>query len=57
MCHDAEGVSDFATRLIVMTQGSIICDGPLADVFAQDDIMRTAAVMPPQITQVARVLS
>lgn len=57
VCHDMEVVSDFATRLIVMTQGSIIADGPLADVFAQDDIMRAAAVMPPQVTQVARVLS
>ena len=57
VCHDMEVVSDFATRLIVMTQGSIIADGPLADVFAQDDIMRAAAVMPPQVTQVARILS
>ncbi|MFC2629528.1 MAG: ABC transporter ATP-binding protein, partial [Lancefieldella rimae] len=57
VCHDMEVVSDFATRLIVMTQGSIIADGPLAEVFAQDDIMRAAAVMPPQVTQVARVLS
>ena len=57
VCHDMEVVSDFATRVIVMTQGSIIADGPLADVFAQDDIMRAAAVMPPQVTQVARVLS
>ena len=57
VCHDMEVVSDFATRVIVMTQGSIIADGPLADVFAQDDIMRAAAVMPPQVTQVARILS
>ena len=57
VCHDMEVVSDFATRLIVMTQGSIIADGPLTDVFAQDDIMRAAAVMPPQVTQVARILS
>ena len=57
VCHDMEVVSDFATRLIVMTQGSIIADGPLTDVFAQDDIMRAAAVIPPQVTQVARILS
>ena len=57
VCHDMEVVSDFATRVIVMTQGSIIADGSLADVFAQDDIMRAAAVIPPQVTQVARILS
>lgn len=57
VCHDMEVVSDFASRAAVMAHGSLIADGPLAEVFAQDAVMRLAAIEPPQVVQVARVLS
>ncbi len=56
-CHDMEVVSDFASRAAVMAHGSLIADGPLAEVFAQNAVMRLAAIEPPQVVQIARVLS
>lgn len=57
VCHDMEVVSDFASRVAVMAHGSLIADGPLAEVFAQNAVMRLAAIEPPQVVQIARVLS
>ncbi|WP_328585282.1 ABC transporter ATP-binding protein [Olsenella massiliensis] len=57
VCHDMEVVSDFATRLVVMADGRVIADGDVADVFADERVMRAASVRPPEIARLARRLS
>lgn len=57
VCHDMEVVSDFADRLVVMANGEILGRGTCADVFANDDLMQSAFVEPPQAIALAKKLS
>ncbi|MDW8062852.1 MAG: energy-coupling factor transporter ATPase [Candidatus Caldarchaeum sp.] len=54
--HDMRLVSEFADRVVVMSEGRIILDGPPADVFSRSEILSTASIKPPQITQLAHRL-
>ena len=56
VCHDMEVVSDFADRLVVMANGEILGRGTCADVFANDDLMQSACVEPPQAIALAEKL-
>lgn len=55
--HDMRLVSEFADRVVVMSNGKIILDGPPDEVFAQKEILSSASIKPPQITQLAQRLS
>ena len=57
VCHDMEVVSDFADRLVVMANGEILGRGTCADVFANDDLMQSAFVEPPQAIALAKKLA
>lgn len=57
VCHDMEVVSDFADRLVVMANGEILGRGTCADVFANDGLMRSAFVEPPQAIALAKKLA
>lgn len=57
VCHDMEVVSDFADRLVVMANGEILGRGTCADVFANDDLMQSAFVEPPQAIALAKRLA
>lgn len=57
VCHDMEVVSDFADRLVVMANGEILGCGTCADVFANDDLMQSAFVEPPQAIALAKRLA
>ena len=52
VCHDMEVVSDHARRVVAMTEGRVIGDGPAGDVLRDRDILRRAPLMPPQILQI-----
>lgn len=53
VCHDMEVVADYAKRVIVMTGGQVIDDGPTFEVLRRPEIMRRADLIPPQIVDVA----
>lgn len=53
VCHDMEVVLDFADRAVVMAQGGIIADGPVREIFVQQDILQRASLMPPQICELS----
>lgn len=57
VCHDMEVVSDFANRLVVMANGEILGRGTCADVFANDGLMQSAFVEPPQAIALAKRLA
>lgn len=57
VCHDMEVVSDFADRLVVMANGENLGRGTCADVFANDGLMQSAFVEPPQAIALAKRLA
>ena len=57
VCHDMEVVSDFAERVVVMTQGRIVGQGPTGQIFADAQLMREASVTPPQVIDLAERLA
>lgn len=57
VCHDMEVVSDFADRLVVMANGEILGRGTCADAFANDGLMQSAFVEPPQAIALAKKLA
>ena len=54
--HDMDLVAQYADRLIVMTEGRIIADGPKRDVFDMHEELDQAFLRPPQITQLSQLL-
>lgn len=57
VCHDMEVVSDHARRVVAMTEGRVIGDGPAGDVLRDRDILRRAHLMSPQIMQIGMGLT
>ena len=57
VCHDMEVVSDFAQRLVVMTDGRILERGNANQIFADDALMRAAYVEPPQVVALSKELA
>jgi len=51
--HDMEIVLDFAKRILVVSGGKLIADGKTADIFRSSDAMKSASLVPPQITELA----
>ncbi|UCC69472.1 MAG: ATP-binding cassette domain-containing protein [Armatimonadota bacterium] len=48
--------AEYAHRVIVMHQGRILLDAPTRSAFAQTDVLRQAAIIPPQIVRLCRRL-
>ena len=51
-----EVVLDYASRAVVMAGGKLLADGPVSDVFRQDELMEKASILPPQMISLARRL-
>lgn len=49
VCHDMEVVYDFASRIIVMSDGFNRADGNPVELFENSELMKQASVAPPQI--------
>jgi energy-coupling factor transporter ATP-binding protein EcfA2 len=54
--HDMDVAMRYATRLIVMSNGSILADGLPQDVFNRSDILTEARLHTPDVSQLANVL-
>jgi len=52
--HDMPIVAQYARRVILMSEGSILADDETARVFSQPEILAKAFLEPPEITQLAQ---
>ncbi|MEJ7803480.1 MAG: ABC transporter ATP-binding protein, partial [Candidatus Limnocylindria bacterium] len=52
--HDMNIVAEYAQRVVVMANGTIVADGPPADVFVQEAALKDAFLRPPQAFRIAR---
>ncbi|WP_165060746.1 energy-coupling factor ABC transporter ATP-binding protein [Adlercreutzia sp. ZJ154] len=57
VCHDMEVVGDYAKRVIAMTAGHIVADGPTFDVLRNSEVLQHAHLLPPQITDISMKLT
>lgn len=55
--HDMRVVAEFVSRTIVMRQGHVIADGLTREVFADEPLLSSAFVLPPQITRIGHRIS
>ena len=54
--HDMALVAEFASRVIVMQDGAAVCDAPPKEVFENEDILESAGLDLPPVTEIARGL-
>ena len=55
--HDIDFAADHFDRLVAMGQGVILLDGPMLDVIAQEEVLSSTYVNPPQLTRLGRRLA
>jgi energy-coupling factor transport system ATP-binding protein len=56
VCHDMEIVADYATRVIAMTAGRVVADGPCAQILRSADVAAEAHLEAPQVVQISTQL-
>lgn len=49
VCHDMEVVLDYAQRALVMAGGKLLADGPVREVFRNEELMESASILSPQM--------
>ena len=57
VCHDMEVVGDFAERVIVMSDGRVVDDGPTFQVLRRAETLARASLAPPQMVDVSMRLA
>ncbi len=53
VCHDMELVQDFSKRILVVTEGSLIGDGPMQEIMTNEPLLEKASVSSAQIPALA----
>ena len=53
VCHDMEVVLDYAQRALVMTDGRLLADGPVRQIFRDTLLAEKASLLPPQMIGLA----
>jgi energy-coupling factor transport system ATP-binding protein len=48
--------AEYAHRVVVMQEGSIVLDAPTRAAFSQMDMLRRAAIIPPQVVRLSQLL-
>ena len=56
VCHDMEVVADYAERLIVMTRGALVAEGPTADILRKREVLARADLIAPQCIAIVEQL-
>ena len=56
VCHDMEVVADFAERVIVMSEGRVVDQGPTFEVLRNPRTLEEAHLVPPQIVDISLAL-
>ena len=57
VCHDMEVVADFAQRVIVMSAGRVVDDGPTFEILRNRQTLQAASLVPPQVTAISMALT
>ena len=57
VCHDMEVVADFAERVIVMSDGLVVDQGPTFEILRNRRTLEAASLVPPQIVDISMGLS
>lgn len=57
VCHDMEVVADFAERVIVMSDGLVVDQGPTFEILRNRHTLEAASLVPPQIVDISIALS
>lgn len=55
--HNMKTVGNHCDRVMVMSRGELILDGPPRQIFAQDQKLLQADIRPPQITRLGQMLA
>jgi energy-coupling factor transporter ATP-binding protein EcfA2 len=55
--HDMRAVAEYAHRAIVMSDGKLVYSGPTREMFAEDEVLNTASLLPPPVFRLARRLN
>lgn len=56
VCHDMEVVADYAERVVVMSAGQVVDDGPAFEVLRRPETLARASLVPPQAAGVSMEL-
>ena len=51
--HDMQLVCEWADRIIVLSEGSVVADGSREDIFSRPRLLEAAGIRPPQIFELA----
>ena len=54
--HSMEVAAEYASRAVVLKEGSILLDGPTRDVFSHEDQLRETSLHPPPLVQLSNRL-
>ncbi len=54
--HDLDFCSEHFKRMVVMSEGTILADGPISEILLRPELLRQAAVEPPQLVRLALAL-
>jgi energy-coupling factor transport system ATP-binding protein len=54
--HDIDFCAENFERIIALSQGQVLLDGPVKDVLAQDETLAVTYVSPPQLTRLGKKL-
>jgi energy-coupling factor transport system ATP-binding protein len=54
--HDMEVVADFARRVLVLSVGRLIRDGPVREIMGDRELLDRASLLPAQIPALAQML-
>ena len=57
VCHDMEVVGDFAERVIVMSDGRVVAEGPTFDILRDRHVLSKASLIPPQVVDISMALT
>lgn len=52
--HDMDFVGECFQRVIVLSEGQLLLDGPAREVFSKEDVLRSANLEPPYVTQLSK---
>jgi energy-coupling factor transport system ATP-binding protein len=54
--HDVDFCAENFDRIIALSQGRVLLDGPVVEIIAQADLLNTTHVDPPQLTRLGKQL-
>jgi energy-coupling factor transport system ATP-binding protein len=55
--HNMKTIGNHCDRVLVMSDGELLLDGPTRDIFVQNEELLKADILPPQITRLGQLLA